>query len=57
MLVERWNSGSDLLPFNYELDASLEAEGGGRLMPSSNRDRFVDCRKELVKYTILMQPY
>lgn len=28
-----------------------------RLIPSSNRDRLVDCMEELVKYTILMRPH
>lgn len=40
-----------------ELDALLGAEGGSRLMPSSNRDRVVDCMEEFVKYTILMRPH
>ena len=26
-------------------------------MPSSNRDRVVDCMEEFVKYTILMRPH
>lgn len=26
-------------------------------MPSSNRDRLVDCMEEFVKYTILMRPH
>lgn len=30
---------------------------GGRMMPSSNRDRLVDCMEELVKYTIVMRPH
>ncbi|KAH8125993.1 hypothetical protein FP744_10006203 [Trichoderma asperellum] len=33
-----------------------EAEGG-RMIPSSNRDRLVDCMEELVKYTIVMRPH
>ncbi|KAH6604037.1 NADPH-dependent FMN reductase ArsH [Trichoderma cornu-damae] len=33
-----------------------EAEGS-RMMPSSNRDRLVDCMEELVKYTIVMRPH
>ncbi|KAF2176861.1 arsenate resistance ArsH [Zopfia rhizophila CBS 207.26] len=33
------------------------AEGGSRLMPSSNRDRVVDCMEEFVKYTIVMRPH
>ncbi|MCJ1421931.1 hypothetical protein MMC32_008298 [Xylographa parallela] len=32
-------------------------EGGSRLMPSSNRDRIVDCMEEFVKYTIVMRPF
>lgn len=37
-------------------DESAE-EGGSRLMPSSNRDRLVDCMEEFVKYTIIMRPH
>ncbi|KND89025.1 NADPH-dependent FMN reductase ArsH [Tolypocladium ophioglossoides CBS 100239] len=33
-----------------------EAEGS-RMIPSSNRDRLVDCMEELVKYTIIMRPH
>jgi arsenic resistance protein ArsH len=44
-------------PKGDELDALLGAEGGSRLMPSSNRDRVVDCMEEFVKYTILMRPH
>lgn len=33
------------------------AEGGSRLMSSSNRDRVVDCMEEFVKYTIVMRPH
>jgi arsenic resistance protein ArsH len=44
-------------PKGGELDALLGAEGGSRLMPSSNRDRVVDCMEEFVKYTILMRPH
>ncbi|TQN68499.1 NADPH-dependent FMN reductase ArsH [Colletotrichum shisoi] len=29
----------------------------GRMMPSSNRDRLVDCMEELVKYTVVMRPH
>ncbi|KAL6912636.1 hypothetical protein FSHL1_010324 [Fusarium sambucinum] len=32
-------------------------EEGSRMMPSSNRDRLVDCMEELVKYTIVMRPH
>ncbi|KAF2276242.1 arsenate resistance ArsH [Westerdykella ornata] len=32
-------------------------DGGSRLMPSSNRDRVVDCMEEFVKYTIVMRPH
>ena len=28
-----------------------------RMIPSSNRDRIVDCMEELVKYTIIMRPH
>jgi arsenic resistance protein ArsH len=44
-------------PKGDELDALLGTEGGSRLMPSSNRDRVVDCMEEFVKYTILMRPH
>uniref|UniRef100_A0A0D2XBQ6 NADPH-dependent FMN reductase-like domain-containing protein n=1 Tax=Fusarium oxysporum (strain Fo5176) TaxID=660025 RepID=A0A0D2XBQ6_FUSOF len=30
---------------------------GGRMLPSGNRDRLVDCMEELVKYTIVMRPH
>ena len=30
---------------------------GSRMLPSSNRDRIVDCMEELVKYTIVMRPH
>uniref|UniRef100_A0A0B7KAG5 NADPH-dependent FMN reductase-like domain-containing protein n=1 Tax=Bionectria ochroleuca TaxID=29856 RepID=A0A0B7KAG5_BIOOC len=30
---------------------------GSRMLPSSNRDRLVDCMEELVKYTIVMRPH
>lgn len=33
-----------------------EAEGS-RMIPSSNRNRLVDCMEELVKYTIVMRPH
>ncbi|KAF7557104.1 hypothetical protein G7Z17_g868 [Cylindrodendrum hubeiense] len=32
-------------------------EEGSRMLPSSNRDRIVDCMEELVKYTIVMRPH
>ncbi|KAG8668340.1 hypothetical protein FPOAC1_007719 [Fusarium poae] len=32
-------------------------EERSRMMPSSNRDRLVDCMEELVKYTIVMRPH
>ena len=38
-------------------DDFVEAEGGSRLMPSSNRDRLVDCMEEFVKYTIIMRQH
>lgn len=31
-------------------------EEGSRMVPSSMRDRPVDCMEELVKYTIVMRP-
>ncbi|KAF2151535.1 arsenate resistance ArsH [Myriangium duriaei CBS 260.36] len=39
----------------HDHDAYIEAEGGSRLKPSSNRDRVVDCMEEFVKYTIIMR--
>ncbi|KAH7040043.1 flavoprotein-like protein [Microdochium trichocladiopsis] len=33
------------------------AAEGSRMMPSSNRERLVDCMEELVKYTIVMRPH
>lgn len=33
-----------------------ESGGGGRMIPSSNRDRLADCMEELVKYTVVMRP-
>ncbi|KAI6312533.1 hypothetical protein MCOR07_011091 [Pyricularia oryzae] len=33
-----------------------EAEGS-RMIPSSNRDRIVDCMEELVKYTLVVRPH
>jgi len=38
-------------------EANVDAEGGSRLMPSSNRDRVVDCMEEFVKYTIIMRQH
>lgn len=38
-------------------DGFVKAEGGSRLMPSSNRDRLVDCMEEFVKYTIIMRQH
>jgi arsenic resistance protein ArsH len=34
-----------------------EEEEGSRMVPSSMRDRPVDCMEELVKYTIVMRPH
>lgn len=33
-----------------------EGDETSRLLPSSNRDRLVDCMEEFVKYTIIMRP-
>ncbi|EOA85388.1 uncharacterized protein SETTUDRAFT_154943 [Exserohilum turcica Et28A] len=32
-------------------------KGGSRLMPSSNRDKLIDCRHEFVNYTVRLRPY
>jgi arsenic resistance protein ArsH len=32
-------------------------EEGSRMVPSSMRDRPIDCKEELVKYTIVMRPH
>ncbi|ROT38770.1 arsenate resistance ArsH [Sodiomyces alkalinus F11] len=34
-----------------------KGQGASRMIPSSNRDRLVDCMEELVKYTIVMRPH
>lgn len=41
--------------FTAENDES--GGGGSRMLPSSNRDRLVDCMEELVKYTLVMRPH
>lgn len=38
-------------------DEGGDGSGKSRLLPSSNRDRLVDCMEEFVKYTILMRPH
>ncbi|KAF3169462.1 hypothetical protein EYR41_007680 [Orbilia oligospora] len=43
------------IPKGYTQFTTDDAEGGSRLMPSSNRDRLVDCMEEFVKYTIIMR--
>lgn len=40
-----------------QFTAEDAAAGGSRMLPSSNRDRLVDCMEELVKYTIVMRPH
>lgn len=38
-------------------DEGGDGSGRARLLPSSNRDRLVDCMEEFVKYTILMRQH
>lgn len=46
------------LPKAYtQFTSETAEEGGSRLMPSSSRDRLVDCMEEFVKYTIVMRPH
>jgi arsenic resistance protein ArsH len=40
-----------------QFSEAIAAEGGSRLLASSNRDRVVDCMEEFVKYTIVMRPH
>jgi arsenic resistance protein ArsH len=62
-LLSRWmrmftipNQAS--IPKAYEKFTDEDAfEGGSRLIPGSNRDRVVDCVKEMVKYTIIMREH
>ncbi|KAK6505566.1 hypothetical protein TWF481_007460 [Arthrobotrys musiformis] len=44
------------IPKGYtQFTSDNSEEGGSRLLPSSNRDRLVDCMEEFVKYTIIMR--
>ncbi len=47
------------LPMAYKNFEDEGGDGGGtaRLLPSSNRDRLVDCMEEFVKYTVMMRPH
>ncbi|KAK1997427.1 arsenate resistance ArsH [Colletotrichum falcatum] len=50
------------VPMAYTQFTPEEGEGGAggrgsRMLPSSNRDRLVDCMEELVKYTVVMRPH
>jgi arsenical resistance protein ArsH len=38
-------------------DEGGDGSGNSRLLPSSNRDRLVDCMEEFVKYTIIMRQH
>lgn len=38
-------------------DEGGDGSGKARLLPSSNRDRLVDCMEEFVKYTIVMRSH
>ena len=44
-------------PQGNELDALLGAEGGSRLIPSSNRDQFVDFMEELAHWNRVMRQH
>lgn len=43
------------VPMAYSLFTTEEE--GSRMVPSSMRDRRVDCMEEPVKYTIVMRPH
>ncbi|KAH8700204.1 arsenic resistance protein ArsH [Talaromyces proteolyticus] len=45
------------IPMAYTHFPDEGQDGDQRLLPSSNRDRLVDCMEEFVKYSILMQPH
>ena len=49
-------SNQSSLPMAYT-QFTDEGDETSRLMPSSNRDRLVDCMEELVKYTIIIRPH
>jgi arsenic resistance protein ArsH len=38
-------------------DEGGDGSGRARLLPSSNRDRLVDCMEEFVKYTLIMRDH
>jgi arsenic resistance protein ArsH len=48
---------TDAVDASNDEQAYIAAEGGSRLMASSNRDRVVDCMEEFVKYTIIMRQH
>lgn len=63
-LLGRWmrmfvipNQSSVPMAYTQFTPADDEAGGGSRMMPSSNRDRLVDCMEELAKYTVVMRPH
>jgi arsenic resistance protein ArsH len=45
------------IPMAYKQFPDEGQPNDQRLLPSSNRDRLVDCMEEFVKYTILMRPH
>ncbi|KAG9244233.1 flavoprotein-like protein [Calycina marina] len=47
------------LPSAYKAfeDEGGNGDGSARLLPSSNRERLVDCMEEFVKFTIVMRPH
>lgn len=44
-------------PCSDDVKEIVAAEGGDRMLPSSNRERIVDCMEELVKYTIIIRQH
>ncbi|KAH6689041.1 arsenical resistance protein ArsH [Plectosphaerella plurivora] len=63
-LLGRWmrmfvipNQSSVPMAYTQFTPADDKSGGGSRMMPSSNRDRLVDCMEELVKYTVVMRPH
>lgn len=51
------NQSSIPMAYKQFEDEGGDGSGKARLLPSSNRDRLVDCMEEFVKYTILMRDH